>query len=90
MVVLEAHKFDRSPCGTGTSARMAALHAAGVLEVGERFIAEGILGTRYVCAIEETTQDGVIPRIAGEAFLSAYATLIVEDADPLAAGFLCR
>ena len=90
MVVLEAHKFDRSPCGTGTSARMAALHAAGALEVGESFIAEGILGTRYTCRIEETTQDGVIPRIAGEAFLSAYATLVVEDADPLAAGFLCR
>lgn len=90
LVVLEAHKFDRSPCGTGTSARLAALHAAGAIEIGKSYIAEGILGTRYVCAIEETTQDGVIPRIAGEAFLTAYATLVVEEADPLAAGFLCR
>lgn len=94
MVVLEAHKFDRSPCGTGTSARLSALHAAGALEVGETFTAESILGTRYVCRIEETLDDAdgpaVIPRIAGEAFLSAYSTLVVEDADPLAAGFLCR
>jgi len=94
LVVLEAHKFDRSPCGTGTSARLAALHAAGVLEVGETFVAQGILGTRYICSIEETldeaTGPAVIPRITGEAFLSAYATLVVEDTDPLAAGFLCR
>ncbi len=90
LVVLEAHKFDRSPCGTGTSARLAALHAAGALEVGETFIAEGILGTRYVCRIEEAADGAIVPRIAGEAFLSAFSTLVVEDADPLAAGFLCR
>lgn len=90
LVVLEAHKFDRSPCGTGTSARLAALHAAGDLEIGEAFIAEGILGTRYVCRIEAAGDGAIVPRIAGEAFLSAYATLVVEDADPLAAGFLCR
>ena len=94
MVVLESNKFDRSPCGTGTSARLAMLHRTGALDVGEPFIAESIVGTTYRCQIEETLDDGgwpgVRPRIAGEAYLSAYSTLVVEACDPLADGFLCR
>lgn len=94
LVVLERNKFDRSPCGTGTSARLAALHATGALEVGEAFVAEGILGTRFRCQIEETASEdshnGIIPRIAGEAYLSAFSTLVVEACDPLIDGFLCQ
>jgi proline racemase len=94
LVVLEGHKFDRSPCGTGSSARLAALHARGVLQPGETYLAESILGTRYRCRIEETLEhEGrptVRPRIDGEAWLSAFSTLIVEESDPLADGFLCR
>jgi|AP12_2_1047962.scaffolds.fasta_scaffold34285_1 proline racemase len=94
LVVLESNKFDRSPCGTGTSARLAALHASGALDVGEPFIAESIVKTTYRCHIEETVSDGgrpgIRPRIAGEAYLSAFSTLVVEASDPLADGFLCR
>lgn len=94
LVVLEGHKFDRSPCGTGSSARLAALHARGALQIGETYLAESILGTRYRCRIEETLEHegyaAIRPRIDGEAWLSAFSTLVVEDSDPLADGFLCR
>jgi len=94
MAVLESNKFDRSPCGTGTSARLAMLHRRGQLEVGEPFVAESIVGTNYRCHIEEALDDGgwpgIRPRIAGEAYLSAFSTLVVEASDPLADGFLCR
>jgi proline racemase len=94
LVVLEGHKFDRSPCGTGSSARLAALHARGMLQTGETYLAESILGTRYRCRIEETLEHeghaAIRPRIDGEAWLSAFSTLVVEDSDPLADGFLCR
>ncbi len=94
LVVLEGHKFDRSPCGTGSSARLAALHARGTLQTGETYLAESILGTRYRCRIEETLEyeghAAVRPRIDGEAWLSAFSTLVVEKSDPLTDGFLCR
>ena len=94
LVVLESNKFDRSPCGTGTSARMAALHAAGKLEVGEDFMAESVLGAHYRCRIDEALQENghaaIRPRIAGEAYLSSFSTLVVEDSDPLPDGFLFR
>lgn len=89
LVVLETNKFDRSPCGTGTSARLAALHAEGRIGLDEPFVAESILGTQYQCRLESTGND-VRPRIQGEAYLSAFSTLVVEDADPMADGFLCR
>lgn len=94
LVALESNKFDRSPCGTGTSARLAALHAAGKLGVGEDFIAESVLGAHYRCRIDEEMHENgrpaIRPRIAGEAYLSAFSTLMVEDCDPLADGFLFR
>ena len=94
LVVLESNKFDRSPCGTGTSARLAALHAAGKIDVGEQFIAESVLGAHYRCRIDDVLQENgrvaVRPRVAGEAYLSAFSTLMVEDCDPLADGFLFR
>jgi proline racemase len=94
LAVLESNKFDRSPCGTGTSARLAALHGMGALGVGEPFIVESIVGTTYRCRIDETLSDGgrlaIRPRVTGEAYLSAFSTLVIEDSDPLADGFLCR
>ena len=94
LVALEANKFDRSPCGTGSSARLAALHAKGRLDVGETFQAESVLGLRYRCRIEETIEHkghaAIRPRVDGEAWLSAFSTLVVEDNDPLANGFLCK
>ncbi len=94
LVVLESNKFDRSPCGTGTSARLAALHAAGKLNVGDDFIAESVLGAHYRCRIDEVLHENgraaIRPRVAGEAYLSAFSTLMVEDCDPLPDGFLFR
>jgi proline racemase len=94
LVVLEANKFDRSPCGTGTSARLALLHAQGRLDAGTEFVAEGILGTHFRCRIERTWMEGgrtqIAPRVTGNAHITAFSTLVVENGDPLAAGFLCR
>tara|TARA_B100000676_G_scaffold81471_1_gene81505 strand:+ start:7688 stop:8647 length:960 start_codon:yes stop_codon:yes gene_type:complete len=94
LVALESNKFDRSPCGTGSSSRLAALHARGALKTGQTFQAESVLGLRYRCRIEYTLEDkghaAVRPRLDGEAWLSAFSTLVVEDNDPLAGGFLCR
>lgn len=94
LVVLEANKFDRSPCGTGTSARLALLHDRGRLAIGEAFTAEGVLATRFDCRIERVTGSGrdlrVHPSIRGNAFITAFSNLVVEEGDPLAGGFLCR
>jgi proline racemase len=94
LVVLESHKFDRSPCGTGTSARIAQLVAAGGLELGSEYEALSVLGTRFGCRVEEIAErDGrmtVVTRITGRGWLTAFSTLVVEVGDPLAAGFLCR
>jgi proline racemase len=94
LVVLEGNKFDRSPCGTGSSARLAKLVEDGRLGVGDELIAEGVLGTSFRCRIESIEhQDGrrmVTIRITGQAYLTAFSTLVIEAGDPLAAGFLCR
>ncbi|MGI9334308.1 MAG: proline racemase family protein [Gammaproteobacteria bacterium] len=93
LVVLERNKFDRSPCATGTSARLAHLAARGLLKARERFVAESVLGTRYDCRIETRVQqrsrDAVRVSITGQAYLTAFSTLVVEPSDPLADGFLC-
>ena len=90
LVVLAANKFDRSPCGTGTSARLAQLHARGLLRTGEPYKAKSILGTSFDAVIA-TAEDGVIsPRITGMAHISAFSTIVCEPSDPLAQGFLCR
>ena len=88
LVVLERDKFDRSPCGTGTSARLAALHAAGKIEIGQELVAESVLGPRYHCRLEQAGPE-IRPRLDGHAYLSAFSTLVIEDCDPLADGFLC-
>jgi proline racemase len=93
-VILEANKFDRSPCGTGSSARLAVLHERGRLAVGEIFRAEGVLGTHFDMRIERASGSGangrIEPSIRGNAHITAFSTLVVEAGDPLAGGFLCR
>ncbi|MDH3659958.1 MAG: proline racemase family protein [Alphaproteobacteria bacterium] len=94
LVVLEDNKFDRSPCGTGSSARLAQLVAEGRLGEGESWIAEGVLGTSFhLEAAAVATEHGrqtVTARITGQAYITAFSTLVIEAGDPLAAGFLCR
>lgn len=92
MPVNQAGGFDRSPCGTGTSARLAVLHAAGKLAVGKEYVNSGILGTVYHARIVETVEvagvPAVIPEITGGAWLIGRSELWIDRADPLAAGFL--
>ena len=94
LVVLESNKFDRSPCGTGTSARMAQLHRQGRLAAGETYQAFNIFGVPFEGRIVDdpsTAENGaVIPEIEGNAHIMAYSTIVRERTDPLRQGFLCR
>jgi len=86
--------IDRSPCGTGSSARMAQLHARGRLGVGEQFIHESIIGTLFDCRIDaETTVGGlpaIKPSVAGWARVIGHNTIFVDSNDPLKHGFQLR
>lgn len=83
--------IDRSPCGTGTSARMAQWYAKGKLKKGDEFIHESIIGSQFIGRIEEETTIGnkpaIIPSIEGWAIITGYNTIIIDDDDPYAHGF---
>ncbi|MEZ5935073.1 MAG: 4-hydroxyproline epimerase [Alphaproteobacteria bacterium] len=83
--------IDRSPCGTGTSARMAQLAAKGKLVVGEDFVHESIIGSLFEGRVEKATEVGgmaaIVPSVAGWARLTGLNTIFVEDRDPYAHGF---
>ncbi len=91
-VVVSPLGLDRSPCGTGTSARMASLHARGQLAVGQSFNHESILGTVFTGRLVGTTQVGdhpaVIPEVTGRAYLTGISTLVLTLDDPFPGGFL--
>jgi 4-hydroxyproline epimerase len=81
--------YDRSPCGTGTSAKMASLHARGRLPAGKRFRQESITGSLFTGWLEE--RDGsLLPRIAGRAFITGRATLYFDPRDPFRRGLTGR
>ena len=84
--------FDRSPCGTGTSARMAQLHARGELPLDTDFINESFIGSRFTGRlVEETTVAGlpaVVPTVTGSAWLTGTAQYFLDPTDPFPAGFL--
>jgi proline racemase len=83
--------IDRSPCGTGTSARMAVLHAKGRLHIDEDFRHEGILGTVFTGRLLEETRIGdraaVVPQITGSAWITGVADYVVDPTDPFPEGF---
>jgi 4-hydroxyproline epimerase len=74
--------YDRSPCGTGTSAKLACLAASGLLKENEIWIQESIIGSRFEAKYRRTT-NGILPSITGRAFVTAEAELIADSADPL-------
>lgn len=86
--------IDRSPCGTGTSARMAQLYARGQLKVGDRFVHESIIGSQFTGVVEAATEvaglPAMIPSIAGWAQVYGANQIRVDDADPYAFGFEVR
>ena len=90
-VVVAPGRIDRSPCGTGTSARLAVLHARGRLAIGQGFVHESIIGSRFEAAIAaETTVGGrpaVVPTIAGQAWITGIFQHGVDPSDPFPDGY---
>jgi proline racemase len=83
--------LDRSPCGTGTSARLAQLHARGELAVGDAFVNESVIGTRFTGRVaEETTVAGrpaIVREITGRAWITGMGQYLLDAEDPFPAGF---
>jgi proline racemase len=83
--------LDRSPCGTGTCARMASLHARGELAIGEDFVNESVIGTRFTGRLVEETDVGgvpaVVPEVTGRAWITGMGQYLLDDRDPFPAGF---
>lgn len=83
--------IDRSPCGTGTSARMAQWYAKGKLKLGEEFIHESYIGSQFIGRVEKETSLGdmpaIIPSIQGWAKIYGHNTITIDDDDPYAHGF---
>lgn len=83
--------IDRSPCGTGTSARLVHLAASGRLGQGDRFVHESYIGSRFIGRVERTTmlgdQPAIIPSIEGSAIATGFNTIWIDRADPFWEGF---
>ena len=92
IVVALPKVIDRSPCGTGTSAKAALLYEEGKLKVGESFIHESVIGSKFKCEIIGETEIGgkkaIIPKITGNACVIGFATWILDPKDPFPEGFL--
>ena len=84
--------IDRSPCGTGTSARMAQLHAKGRLREGDAFVHESIIGSLFRGRVEKETsvagKPAIVPSIGGWARQTGFNTIFIDDRDPFAHGFV--
>ncbi|MGX5826044.1 4-hydroxyproline epimerase [Mesorhizobium sp. 43Arga] len=86
--------IDRSPCGTGTSARMAQLHAKGKLKAGDAFVHESIIGSLFKGKVEKQVavagKPAIIPSIGGWARMTGLNTIFIDDRDPFAHGFVVK
>lgn len=83
--------IDRSPCGTGTSARLAQWYAKGKLEIGQSFVHESIIGSKFIGRVEQVAsvagKPAIIPSIEGWAKITGYNTIIIDEDDPYCFGF---
>jgi 4-hydroxyproline epimerase len=83
--------IDRSPCGTGTSARLAHLAGTGRLEAGQPFVHESIIGSRFIGRVQRTVDlngiSAIIPSIEGAAFATGFNTLWIDPEHPFPTGF---
>jgi len=90
-VIVKPGRIDRSPCGTGTSARLAVMHARGQLTAGQGFVHESIIGSRFEAGIVETCRVGdhsaIVPTIAGQAWITGVFQHGVDPSDPFREGF---
>jgi len=85
-VLCSGGEYDRSPCGTGTSAAMAVLHARGRLGIGEEWRQESITGSRFVGWLTTNERGELVPHIRGTAYVTGEATLLFDDRDPFRDG----
>lgn len=89
--IVSPGRCDRSPCGTGCSARLAVLHAKGQMLAGDTLVHESIIGSKFFCTIEDTARIGrypaVIPSIAGQAWITGLYQMGLDPTDPYPAGF---
>ena len=90
-VAIDPGKLDRSPCGTGCSARMAVLHARGLMQAGDRLIGKSIIDSRFDCSIVGETQVGdkkaIIPSIRGRAWITGTHQIMLDPDDPWPRGY---
>lgn len=90
-VVIEPGKIDRSPCGTGCSARMAVLHAKKQMAVGQAFVGRSIIGSEFYCGIAGTAsiggKTGIVPTLAGTAWITGMHQHMLDPTDPFPAGY---
>lgn len=91
-VVISPGKLDRSPCGTGTAARLAVLHANGEIATGEDYVSHSVIGSRFDARVEsETTlSDGtkaILPSIAGRAWITGFHNYVLDPEDPFPEGY---
>lgn len=94
VVIFGSGQVDRSPCGTGTSAKMATLYAKGELGLNEPFVYESIISTKFTGRVLEETQVGefkaIIPEITGSAFITGFNHFVIDEEDPVKYGFLLK
>ncbi|MEX3815375.1 proline racemase family protein [Paraburkholderia sp. BR13439] len=90
-VIVSPGRCDRSPCGTGTSARLSVLHARGLIDVGETFIHESITGSRFESRVASTTRvgnyDAIVPVVSGQAWITSISQVGVDPTDRFQTGF---
>lgn len=90
-VVIQPGKIDRSPTGTGCSARMAVLHARGQIGIGETYLARSIIGSEFRCSIDQETTVGgrkaIYPLISGRAWVTGTHQLMLDPSDPWPSGY---
>lgn len=90
-VVVRPGRLDRSACGTGTSARLATMHARGLIDIGERLVHESVLGSQYVGEITALTTVGrlpaVVPSISGQAWITDLSQVGLDPSDPFPTGY---
>ena len=94
VTVFAEAEVDRSPCGSGTSALLAARYALGASEIGDEIVNAGITGESFVGRLEGLTslgdREAVVTSVAGRAFVTGHHRFVVDDRDPLRDGFLLR
>ena len=94
VVIFGQGQVDRSPCGTGTSAKLATLYSKGELKEGELFVYESILGTLFkgrILGLDKVADyEAIIPEITGAAYITGFNQFVIDDEDPVKYGFILK